>query len=89
MLDINDMSNLSLDELIPDDKFNENQLDLVLRALECKLLKIPERIKNANNDVDFSCGTNQSIIIDIDDMTTEMYELVMCIRECLPIKESK
>ena len=87
MMDVNDMSNLTLSELIPDESLNESQLDLVLRALQSKLLKIPSRIEKANSDVDFSCGTNEEIMVDIDDMTTEMYELVMCIRECLPLKE--
>jgi hypothetical protein len=88
-MDVNDMSNLTLSELMPDEKVNSKQLDLILRALECKLLKIPERIQKANSNVDFSHGTNETIMIDVHDMTTEMYELVMCIRECLPVKTGK
>jgi hypothetical protein len=87
MIDLNDMSNLTLAELIPDDNLNDAQLSLVLRALECKLLKIPERIEKANRNVDFSHGWNEGVMIDIHNMTTEMYELVMCIRECLPLKK--
>jgi hypothetical protein len=87
MIDVNDMSNLTLAELIPDDNLNDMQLNLVLRALECKLLKIPERIKVANRNVDFSHGWNEGVMIDINNITTEMYELVMCIRECLPVKK--
>ena len=89
MIDVSDMSNLTLSELIPDDGLSEKQLNLVLRALECKLLKIPSRIEKANRNVDFSHGVNEGIMIDIYNMTTEMYELVMCIRECLPLKEGK
>jgi hypothetical protein len=85
MIDLNDMSTLSLSDLIPDQKMDNKRLDLVLRALEQKLLKIPERIKRANKGVDFGSGRNEEIMIDIDDMTTEMYELVSCVREFIPI----
>ena len=84
MIDINDMSNLTMAELIPDDNLTVKQLDLVLRALECKLLKIPERIKKINPDVDFSGGHGESIIIDITGMTSDLYELVACLREAIP-----
>jgi hypothetical protein len=87
MIDINDMSNLTLSELMPDEKVNSKQLDLILRALECKLLKIPERIEKSNRNVDFSHGWNEGVMIDINNITTEMYELVMCLRECLPVKK--
>ena len=86
-MDINDMSNLTLSDLMPDEKVNSKQLDLILRALECKLLKIPERIAYANSNLDFSCGSNEAIMTDIDSITTEMYEFVMCLRECLPVKK--
>lgn len=86
MFDISDMSNLTLSDLIPDSNLSESQLDLVLRSLECKLLKIPDRIKNSNPSLDFSGGDLESVITDIDEITTEIYELVMCIRECLPLK---
>ena len=83
-MDINDMGNLTLSELMPDDTVNSKQLHLILRALECKLLKIPERIKLANSNLDFSSGSNEAVMIDIDNITTEMYEFVMCLREVLP-----
>ena len=73
---------------MPDETVNSKQLDLILRALECKLLKIPERIKAANSNLDFSSGSNEAVMVDIDDMTTEMYEFVMCLRECLPVNDN-
>ena len=88
-MDINDMSNLTLSELMPDEKVNSKQLDLILRALGCKLLKIPERIEKANRNVDFSHGWNEGVMIDIHDISTEMYELVMCLRECLPVNKGE
>lgn len=83
-IDITDMSNLTLSELIPDDGMTVKQFDLALRALECKLLKIPAKIKEKNKLVDFTSGCNEEVMIDLDSMTTELYELVACLRETLP-----
>lgn len=85
MIDFKDMKNLSLGDLFQDENIDDKKLDLVLRALESKLLDIPDRLKVANNQVDFSSGRYQEIMIDVDSMTTEMYELVSMLRECLPV----
>ncbi len=85
MIDLKDMSKLTISDLIPDHSMDNKRLDLVLRALEQKLLNIPKRIKTANKSVDFTSGRNEAIMIDIDNITTEMYELVSCIREFVPI----
>lgn len=88
MIDLKDMSKLTLSDLIPDHSMDSKRLDLILMALEQKLLNIPDRIKLANKSVDFYSGSNESVMIDIDNMTTEMYEIVACIREFLPISDS-
>lgn len=79
------MKNLSLGDLFQDENIDDKKLDLILRALESKLLDIPDRVKAANKQVDFSSGRYQEIMIDVDAITTEMYELVSMLRECLPV----
>ena len=85
MIDLKDMSKLTLSDLMPDHSMDNKRLDLVLRSLEQKLLDIPARIKAANKNLDFTHGNNEAIMVDITDMTTEMYEIVACIREFVPI----
>ncbi len=87
MIDLKDMSKLTLSDLMPDHSMDNKRLDLVLRALEQKLLNIPARIKVANKNLDFTHGSNEAIMLDITAITTEMYELVSCVREFVPISE--
>ena len=87
MIDLKDMSNLTLNDLIPDHSMDNKRLDLVLRALESKLLKIPARLEAANRNIDFTFGSNEAIMVDVTAMTTEMYDLVASIREFLPLSE--
>ena len=86
-IDIKDMSNLTLSELIPDESMDKKRLDLILRALESKLLNIPARLEMANKNIDFTCGSNEAIMVDVTDISTELYELVASVREFLPIKQ--
>tara|TARA_R110002153_G_C13150463_1_gene481942 strand:+ start:78 stop:344 length:267 start_codon:yes stop_codon:yes gene_type:complete len=88
-MDINDMSNLSLYDLMPSDSVSLSQADLILRAIEQKLLNIPDKIARYNKNVDFTSGRNEEVMIDIDSMTTGVYELVANLRLCLSSKGGK
>lgn len=85
MIDLKDMKNLSLSDLFHDENINNAKLDLILRALESKLLHIPARIEKANPNFCFEYGYGEKIMIDITDISSEMSELVSMLRECLPI----
>lgn len=86
VIDLKDMKNLSLSDLFEDENIDDNKLDLILRALGSKLLDIPARIEKANPNVCFEFGSNEAVMIDITDISGEMYELVSMLRECLPVK---
>lgn len=77
-LDIEQIAKLPNHELFD----NESpDLDYMLRILESKILDVPNRVKKANSKVDWTSSTFQEISVDLESVSSDLYEFVALLRE--------
>jgi len=83
MIDLNNFKDLQLTDLFESEIMTKERVLLIIRALEVKVLDIPEKIKKANPSVDFSSGKAEDCMIDLEGGVEDIYSILSMLRLCI------